>query len=181
MNVQERQGDTWNTVPSADPEIDGSPAPRTNFGSAFDARAGRVLIYGGQGGFLGDLLGDSWELELAGNRPAVVFQVTARAALPPGGTLQAITFSAQVGASGTVPGAEALCFIGGVWRPVAQLANAALEAPAVLRGTLKDPSLLQQVLLTPRLACGVRPKGTNGAAFAKLSVDALELALEYRR
>jgi hypothetical protein len=182
MNVQERQpGGAWKTIPAADPELDGSPPPRSDFGATFDARAGRVLIHGGQAGFLGELLGDFWELELSGNRPAVVFHVTSRAALPSGATLQAITFSARVGASGTVPGAEALCFIGGVWRPVAQLAAASLEAPATLSGTLSDPALLRQALLTQRLWCGVRPKGVNGPLFARLSVDALELALEYRR
>jgi hypothetical protein len=180
MTIQELTGNGWQNLDVSDPEGDGNPTPRAYFGAAYDPLSKKVMIHGGQEGYLGPLLGDTWDLEITDNRPAVVFEVAAQASIPKNIALDALRFTARAGAfSAESTGVEALCFIQGVWYTVASLANASLASPALITGELRDPRLLRGVQEAPTLSCGLRTKGFNGLSVAELSVDSLEISLDY--
>lgn len=179
----------WEPRAYGDPELDGSPSPRTRARLAYDPLRGVGVLFGG-GATFGSPLNkqDTWVFELGQNRPAarIRFDVSA-APLPANAALEAATLRAVAGASGEGGAATRLDgWRGFIWRERTWIDDTqgapGFSTSAPGEGTVRttdQASLRRELELHGALDYALAPVGTNGGGAATLAVDSVELTLEY--
>jgi hypothetical protein len=181
----------WELVPIADPELDGNPAPRVQAELKWDATRRAHILMGGSSA-LGEApnLTDTWLFSIIDERPAARVRIDLEAArLATRMTPIRLLAHARVGGSGAAPdggtvhGARWRVFRGSSWADHTTVPSpAAVGSVAPAEFELSDAEALQRVVVGQRsLELELFPEGTNGAGRAGLSVDYVEVSLEYRQ
>lgn len=181
----------WNLLGVGDPELDGSPRPRIRGDLGYDPLLGRHVLLGGAASWgSSPSFSDTWLLSLADERPGVRVRLDLDAArLPPG--VAPVRLSAQGFAGGTGYVADAGVVHGAMWRTFRGVAwaddtvtpsAAPVGASQLVELLLEDAPALHRILVGQRtLELELLPVGRNGPTAAGLTVDYVEVSVEYRR
>ncbi|MEW5742523.1 MAG: hypothetical protein AB1938_26635 [Myxococcota bacterium] len=181
----------WNLLSVGDPELDGSPPPRIQADLGYDPLQRRHVLLGGAAAWgAAPSFVDTWLLSLADERPGARVRLDLDAARLPA-TVTPVRLSAQAFAGGTgtgpdggqVHGARWRTFRGVVWADDTVTPSAAPVGDAgLVEMRLEDVRALQRIIVGQRtLELELMPLGVNGATAAGLSVDYVEVSLDYRR
>ncbi len=191
----EWNGSGWTAQAPADPEGDGNPTPRVDYGLAADHGRGLALLYGGVSGTGiggGTPRDDTWLWDGgAAARPGQVARIgfhAARVLQSDNASLERVSARWRAGATGhlgTVPtsGVELLAWELDRFVQVATIANDP-TSPGDLSFTTSDAAQLSRLFQGSgqTLVLAARPLGRNGTGttYATLTSDYLEVSVEYR-
>ena len=179
-------GSQWVTVPVADTDGDGSPAGRVRPAMGFFKSTRRVVLYGGETSTRP--LDDAWEVDLGGQRPATVVQVSLRDALPRGAVPVALWLDGVAGADdgdGGRPGVALRLWHRQRWLDLGAATTrdggvhgAPVGLPAPFSVELRTPALLDDLLQEPTLTFAIVPVVGLAPLPPGLVVDYVEARLD---
>jgi hypothetical protein len=183
--VRTWDGSNLQVLPAVNPEGTGAPLARRTPALAYDPLRGRSLLVGGND-LVGGELGDTWEFELASERPAEVCRFVLDASgLPPGVAPDRVRVAAQVGAGHTAsaPGGASLqLWQQGRWQTAARCDAGAcsLEEPAVLGVDLQGPPAQALFDDLGLLGLSAVPDSPNGPGSSLVQVRSAQVVVDYR-
>lgn len=177
-------GTSWLEQRVADPSGDGGPGNNA-VGTIGLTAEGQLAMYGGQNGTSSEHDGFwLWDSGVDG-RPSVVFTAaTGEAGVLPGSDLRSAEVRMVAGGfgdEGAQNGAELLAWQAGAWTAVGQN-DAPIGAPAQIFSAFDTRTTRETVRtgLGQVSLLAVAPRGVNGAGFAEVELDAVELRVTYR-
>jgi hypothetical protein len=185
-HVWEWDGTSWSRAPETDPEGDGAPSGRLLCGSTYDSHRRRLVVVGGAGG--PETYSDWWEWDGGAKvGPAFIFSVPTTllgvrhgARVTRGETRWVTGGSGHLGDNGK-QGSSLLVWSDLGWRPVGEN-SAPADSPSNLEWSQDRHCTLQRLLVGENrsLHVAVAPIGHNERSWAEVSVDYVEVAIDYR-
>jgi hypothetical protein len=173
-------GASWHLVDAADPEGDGSPAPRYGHTMVYDTLRSRLVLYGGHG-VSRDVWHGRWgTLERPGHMAHFPMWATGNCQTPQMNEVQVYFRSGATPGAGS-NGVNMLVWDEGRWRTVAT--NTATSAsPSTFGWVTTDEDEIYRLLFGDFATVNVAvvPRGYNQGADASISTDHVQIAVKYR-